>query len=157
MEFLKQSDHFFARSSRERPEIFVIDDDEDLCEVMCWALEKEGFRIRTFSGGEVALGALATGAPPQLLIVDFHLGDMDGNEFLRRCCGEARKVPVILVSGSPHEVEGVVPEEAYTTIVEKPLDLERLLREVRRLSAPGWKRSSTGASTHSSHGPASAR
>lgn len=135
-------------------DIFVVDDDEDLCEVMTWAMKKEGLNVRAFSSGESALRALAV-QPPKVLIVDFHLGDMDGCEFLRRKSGLKNSSPVILVSGSPDEVRCAAPEGEYVTIVEKPLDLEGLLREVKALSGPYSPKASTGASTHSSHGPAS--
>lgn len=136
-------------------EIFVVDDDEDLCEVMTWSLKKEGFRVRAFHSGEAALRAL-TRSKPAVLIVDYHLGDMNGCEFLTKRRLICPDCPVILVSGSPDEVACSAPAGEYVTIVEKPLDLEGLLREVKALSAPCSAKSSNEASMHISHGPASA-
>ena len=141
-------------SSYSEEDIFVIDDDEDLCEVMTWAMKKEGFQVKAFSSGESALRALE-GRSPRALIVDYHLGDMDGCEFLKRKAELGNESPVILVSGSPDEVKCAAPEGEYVSIVEKPLDLEGLLREVKSLSGPYWQKSSNEASTRSSHGPAS--
>lgn len=138
-------------------EIIVVDDDEDLCEVMAWALTREGYAVRSFRNGESALSFLQSGQPaPDLLIVDFHLGDMDGSDFLKRLGTDADRCPLIFVSGSPDEVRDVLSAETYHAVVEKPLDLEGLLQEVKNLSAPYLQKSLTGASTHSSHGPASA-
>ncbi|MFL5784744.1 MAG: ATP-binding protein, partial [Bacteriovoracaceae bacterium] len=142
--------------SEETGDVFVIDDDEDLCEVMSWSMKKEGLSVRSFSSGSAALDALARSrAHPSCLIVDFHLGDMDGCEFLRRKKSLGDCTPVILVSGSPDEVKCVAPPGEFVSIVEKPLDLEGLLREVRNLSGPYSEKSASEASTHSSHGPSS--
>ncbi len=145
----------FKVSDSNPGEIFVVDDDEDLCEVMMWAIQREGFQARSFSSGTEALRALSA-SQPVLLIVDFHLGDMNGSEFLKERKTHAQACPVILISGSPDEVRSAAPEGEYVTIVEKPLDLEGLLREIRLLNVPCSPKSSTGASTPLSHGPASA-
>lgn len=136
-------------------DVFIIDDDEDLCEVMSWEMKKENLSVRSFHSGESALSALAHESP-KILVVDFHLGDMDACEFLRRKGKMNIHSPVILISGSPDEVKCAAAEVDYHTIVEKPLDLERLLREVKNLSGPYWPKSLNEASTHSSRGPASA-
>ena len=136
-------------------EVFVVDDDEDLCEVMTWALKREGIKVRSFGSGEDALKAISR-SRPSVLVVDYHLGDMDGCEFLKRRSFISRECPVILVSGSPDEVRTFAPEGEYVSIIEKPLDLEGLLREVKSLSGPYLQKSLNEASTHIFHGPASA-
>jgi CheY-like chemotaxis protein len=142
-------------TTSESGEIFLIDDDEDLCEVMSWAMKKEGLKVRSFHSGGEALKALKN-SRPSVMIVDYHLGDMDGCEFLEKRALISKECPVILVSGSPDEVRCSAPVEDYVTIVEKPLDLEGLLREIKNLNAPYLLKSSNEASMHISHGPASA-
>ena len=134
-------------------EIFIVDDDVDLCEVITWSLEAEGYRVRTFGSGETALRSLLEFRPP-LIILDFHLGDMDGQEFLKRKRELDCTSPVIIVSGSPDEVLGNAPRVDYASLVEKPLDLPRLLREIGKLNVPCSPKSSNEASTQPSHGPA---
>lgn len=136
-------------------EIFVVDDDADLCEVMTWSLKKEGFSVRSFESGEAALQALSR-SRPAVMVVDYHLGDMDGCEFLKRRRLICPDCPVILISGSPDEVATAAPAGEYVAIVEKPLDLEGLLREVKNLSEPCSPKSSNEASMRTFHGPASA-
>jgi DNA-binding NtrC family response regulator len=144
-----------AHSKTNAREIFIVDDDEDLCEVMSWAMKREGYQVRTFTSGKDALSAL-TDSHPALLIVDFHLGDMNGCEFLNERKKQNRDCPVILISGSPDEVKSAARVGEYVSIVEKPLDLEGLLREIKLLSVPCSPKSSIEASTPPSHGPASA-
>ncbi len=137
-------------------EIIVVDDDEDLCEVISWALTREGYAVRSFKNGEDALSFLQSGQPaPDLLIVDFHLGDMDGRDFLTRLGTDADRCPLIFVSGSPDEVSEAISGGKYHAVVEKPLDLEGLLHEVKILSVPYWQKSGNAASRQLSHGPAS--
>ncbi len=138
-------------------EIIVIDDDEDLCEVMVWALSGEGYAVRSFKNGEEALAFLQSGqTAPDLLIVDFHLGDMDGRDFLTRLGTDADRCPLIFVSGSPDEVTEAISGGKFHAVVEKPLDLEGLLQEVKNLSVPYLQKSSNEASRQLSRGPASA-
>ncbi len=144
-----------TKSQTSAGEIFVVDDDEDLCEVMMWAIQRQGYKVKTFISGADALKALAH-SRPALLIVDFHLGDMNGCEFLTERKKLTHECPVILISGSPDEVKCAAPEGEYVTIVEKPLDIEGLLREIRLLNVPCSQKSSNEASMPLSHGPASA-
>lgn len=123
-------------------EVFVVDDDEDLCEIMTCSIKLEGLRVRSFGNGEGALIALSL-TKPSVMVVDFFLGDMDGCEFLRRKDLISKECPVILVSGSPDEVKSLVPEGEYVSIIEKPLDLERLLQKIKAFSAPYSQKSLT--------------
>lgn len=144
----------FGSKKTRSDEIFVVDDDEDICEVLMWEIERKGFHVRSFGSGGEALNALAH-SNPSLLIVDFHLGDMNGCEFLQKRKALKNSSPVILISGSPEELRSLAPEGEFVSIVEKPLDLEGLLREIVLLSVPCSLKSSTGASKLPSHGPAS--
>ncbi|MES2527468.1 MAG: response regulator [Bdellovibrionota bacterium] len=136
-------------------EIFIVDDDVDLCEVIVWSLKKQGYSVRAFSSGKSALKTLQH-TKPALLIVDFHLGDMKGCEFLEKRWQMSHSCPVIVISGSPDVAKCAIPTDKYMSIVEKPLDLEGLLREIRKLNVPYLLKSSNEASMQLSHGPASA-
>lgn len=116
--------------------IYVIDDDDDLREVISWALSKEGYSVRGFRDPQEALSILRDiKKAPGLILVDQYMEDMKGGEFLKLkqdlTNPSSRECPAMIISGSPDEVESDVSEDLYDEILSKPLDLENLLGKVR--------------------------
>jgi signal transduction histidine kinase len=119
----------------QRKKIYIVDDDEDLREVISWALGKEGYAIRSFSSPKDALDSLQKGRNlPNLIVVDFHMDEMKGSEFVVRKSEihAVRSCPVVMISASPQEVEREVPHHLYKEIITKPIDLEGLVDNVRK-------------------------
>lgn len=130
---LKFSYHDSRKNERKR--IFIIDDDEDLREVMSWALGKEGHSIHAFHSATDALHYLALGRHrPDLIVVDFHMDEMKGSDFLLRKTeiSEIKDCPVLMISASPLEVEKEVRPELYREVITKPIDLTGLLNSIEK-------------------------
>ncbi|GEM_PF-1041572 len=116
--------------------VYIIDDDEDLREVISWALEKDGYRVFPYNNPQVALDDfLHTNYLPGLIILDFNMGKMNGNDFLNlkvKSDNESiRKCPVLMISAAPDEVAKSIPSDLYREILVKPIDLARLLQAVK--------------------------
>jgi CheY-like chemotaxis protein len=119
----------------QRKKIYIVDDDEDLREVISWALSKEGYSIHSFkSPGEALQSLLKERHIPDLIVVDFHMDEMKGSEFIFRKnhIRSAKNCPVVMISASPQEVEKEVPREFYEEIITKPIDLEGLVNNVKK-------------------------
>lgn len=131
----KVSSSYFELNQDKRKTIYIVDDDEDLREVICWALNKEGFSIKSFSSPKEALLSLARGPTiPHLIVVDFHMDEMKGSEFViqKSEIHALKDCPVLMISASPQEVQREVPNELYEEIITKPIDLEGLVDNVRK-------------------------
>jgi signal transduction histidine kinase len=125
----------FDRRKDSKKRIYIIDDDEDLREVISWALGKEGFAVHSFGSPLEALSMLKREHQmPHLIVVDYHMDEMKGSEFLlkKHEIHPARACPVVMISASPLEVEQSVPQELYKEVITKPIDLESLVTNVRR-------------------------
>jgi signal transduction histidine kinase/ActR/RegA family two-component response regulator len=123
-------------SQNNNTNIYVIDDDNELREVICWALEKEGYRVFSFNNAHSALQDLThTFYPPHLVILDYHMDKMDGNEFLlqkkRRDYDTFKDAPVVMVTAAPKDVEKKVDADLYDEVLVKPLDLNKLIETVK--------------------------
>jgi CheY-like chemotaxis protein len=103
-----------ARSGRRMPlsdltglSVLVVEDHEDSREALSLWLKHLGARVTSAEGGADALTFLATGPPPDVLIFDIHLPDMDGCELLLRLRATSafRDVPAIAVTGDPSQWE----------------------------------------------------
>lgn len=126
---------YYDAHKDKRKKVYIVDDDEDLREVISWALGQEGYSIHSFNSPKEALDCLIKGKHlPNLMVVDFHMDEMNGSEFLvkKYAIAAARNCPVVMISASPQEIEGVIKRELYSEVITKPIDLEALINNVKK-------------------------
>lgn len=113
--------------------IFVIEDIAEMAELMRLYLTSEGWDAVCFSSAEGALEALASGAMPQLVILDLNLPGMDGFGFLDRF-RKAHTAPVLIVSARSAD-EDIITGLGYGAdeFVTKPFSPRVLVARVRAL------------------------
>jgi CheY-like chemotaxis protein len=118
--------------------VLIIDDDQDVRSVMCFALESEGIPTIELESAKKALEYFDQGLPdpyPSLIIVDFVMAGMTGIDFikiLRTDFSETLgKIPIVLSTGccSFELVDEGLPEGVM--VLEKPLDLTHFLSVVK--------------------------
>lgn len=134
-DFNEKSFSYFDSQKDDRKKVYIIDDDEDLREVMSWALGKEGYSVHSFHSPSEALDCLMKGRHrPNLIVVDFHMDEMKGSEFVikKDQIFEAHDCPVVMISATPREVEMNLPPHLYRNVITKPIDLEGLVDNVKR-------------------------
>lgn len=123
--------------STEEPggDILVVDDDATS---RIWArvwLQKGGFSVREAATAQEALAAMAS-CPPDLILLDVMLPDMDGFELTRRVRSDPNlaTVPIVLLtvlSDPGSKVRGL--EAGAYEFLSKPLSSSELLARVRML------------------------
>jgi CheY-like chemotaxis protein len=118
-----------------RPRVLVIDDSEDALELYRELLGFHGFRVDLAASGREGL-AKASAAPPDVIVLDFSMPEMDGGEVLRRLATDdrTRTIPVVMVTAAAE----LVSEEARgacAALFEKPCQLDRLMRTLGPLVA----------------------
>lgn len=81
-------------------DILVVDDTPVNVVLLSRMLKGLGYRVRIATGGEAALGA-AGSRPPDLILLDITMPDLDGFEVCRRLKADEklREIPVIFLSG----------------------------------------------------------
>jgi signal transduction histidine kinase/ActR/RegA family two-component response regulator len=125
---------FYNDLTDHRKMIYVIDDDEDLREVISWALTKEGYSVHPFSSPKKALNALnRMNRLPSLIILDFHMDEINGDEFVseKQNIKNADQCPIIMMSASPKDIEDSISLGSIQQVITKPIDLEGLLNAVK--------------------------
>jgi two-component system response regulator ChvI len=83
--------------------IALVDDDRNILTSVAIALQAEGFVIRVYSDPVLALKAL-TDNPPDLVVLDIKMPQMDGMELLRRL-REFSSVPAIFLTSKDDELD----------------------------------------------------
>jgi adenylate cyclase len=91
----------------DTPRILICDDNEMGRELVKRMLIRRGYLVEEASNGEAAIEAVER-CPPNLVLLDLRLPDIDGSEVLRqlRCDFDANDLPIIMVSAE-HDGEVV--------------------------------------------------
>ena len=115
--------------------ILVVEDDRDIAELVERYLQKAGFSTEVLSSGRDALKALAE-RPPDLLILDLMLPQVDGLEICRVARGNSRTaaIPIIMLTARADESERIVGLEiGADDYIAKPFSPNELVARVRAL------------------------
>jgi len=113
-----------------QPHILVIDDEVQILRALRTILTAKQFKVSVASRGEEGL-ALAAAQPPDLIILDLSLPDMDGVEV----CAHLREwtqVPIIILSVRESERDKVIAlDKGADDYLTKPFGIEELLARIR--------------------------
>lgn len=122
--------------------VLVVDDDEDIREVISFALNEEGYRTMCAENGKVALDLLTALKPseyPDLIIVDNLMPEMDGVAFIHalkeRFPETLGRIPIAL-SSALGSLDPSLDKFKELQILYKPMDLDHMLSVVEQSSYP---------------------
>ena len=111
--------------------ILVVDDEQDICEILQYNLETEGYEVVTANSAEEALGL-----PLQefgLILLDVMMGEMSGFQMARRLKDNTAtaQIPIIFITaldGENHMVKGLnIGADDY---IVKPLSMKTVKARV---------------------------
>lgn len=110
------------------PMILIVDDHPDNVEVLKVRLEALGYRTVTASDGESAL-ELVSESPPDLILLDVMMPQMDGNEVARRIKGDKSLpfIPIIMQTAldtTQSKVDGL--DSGADDYITKPINYAEL-------------------------------
>lgn len=126
--------------------VLVVDDESGILRTLRINLKARGYDVEAVSCGRDALSTMAED-PPDLVILDLGLPDIDGVEVLRRIRAKSR-TPVIVLSArhqSDDKVEAL--DEGADDYVTKPFGTDELMARVRAALRRGPQESLTGTRT----------
>lgn len=108
--------------------ILVVDDTPANLQVLAGMLKERGYKVRPVPGGKLALQA-ARRDPPDLILLDINMPDMNGYEVCERLKADDRlkRIPVIFISALTEQLDKV---KAFATggvdYITKPFQMEEL-------------------------------
>ena len=122
--------------TRELPVVVVVDDDPAVCSSLKFALELEGFSVRTYGGGAALLSAadLDTCA---CFVIDQKMPGLSGLDTIAALRGRRVSAPAILVISDPSAGLSARAAAAKVVIVEKPFLGNALLDRIREACGLG--------------------
>ena len=118
-----------------RPTVVVVDDDLALRSSLKFALELEGFSVRTYADASALLddGLPAAGC----LVIDQKLPGMSGFELLRHLRVRQVSLPIILITTHPTRALLAQAAMAGVRVIEKPLLTNALTDGIREAMLGG--------------------
>ncbi|MEX2546888.1 MAG: response regulator transcription factor [Chloroflexota bacterium] len=122
-----------ATESERRGRVLVVDDEAPITELLSTALRYMGYEVTTARTGAAALES-ASRTPPDLVVLDVMLPDIDGFEVCRRLRADGDFVPVIFLTARDAEddrVTGFI--RGGDDYVTKPFSLEELTLRIAAL------------------------
>jgi len=117
--------------SQARPRLLVVEDDPNIVELLSASLRFAGFEVSAVTNGAEAVAA-ARQAPPDLVVLDVMLPDLDGFEVIRRMREGGTRTPVVFLTArdaTEDKIRGLtLGGDDYVT---KPFSLEELTARIR--------------------------
>jgi CheY-like chemotaxis protein len=118
--------------------ILIVDDDDDNRGLLSALLSEIGYSVVEAKNGSRALDLLVSERQiePCLIVLDLHMPEMSGREFLAVVCSYVRlsRIPVIVLTGSEQEAGEPIKHGAVQGCFRKPMEVEPLLEAVRRVA-----------------------
>jgi two-component system, OmpR family, response regulator RpaA len=113
--------------------VLIVDDEQEIVDlVKTFLLRQGGYDVATASDGISALLEVGR-AKPDLLILDIMIPGVDGIEVCRRIKADSNNRSIIIAVSGNAEHENDIIRAGADVFMVKPLDLERLQSEARRL------------------------
>ncbi len=115
--------------------ILIVDDEKGIRQSLTGVLEDEGYQVKAVAGGDACLEQLESD-PPQLVLLDVWLKDLDGLDVLERIRKRPLAPQVVMISG-----HGTIETAVKATklgafdFLEKPLSIEKTLLVVKNALA----------------------
>jgi len=114
----------------------IVEDDDQICYILRFILEREGFVVNIARDGRSAQELIASMPPPAIVTLDVMLPHADGYALLKiiRATAGWGEVPVILLTARSQEKDVVRGLEAGANdYMVKPFKADELRARIRRL------------------------
>jgi two-component system OmpR family response regulator len=117
----------------DKGQVLVVDDESNITELVAMALRYEGFDVAVADSGRSALEA-ARSSPPQLMVLDVMMPDLDGFEVARQLSLSGHRIPILFLTArdaTEDKVRGLtIGGDDYVT---KPFSLDELVARVHAI------------------------
>jgi DNA-binding response OmpR family regulator len=112
--------------------ILVVEDDAPIREALTYNLGREGYEVHAVGDGVAALKA-ARSAPPDLVVLDLMLPELDGFDVTRTLRKESN-VPILMLTARDDEIDRVLGLElGADDYLTKPFSMRELLARVKAM------------------------
>jgi DNA-binding response OmpR family regulator len=130
--------------------VLVVEDESSIASFVSLYLKNAGYAVKTAATGGDAL-AQASAGPPDLIVLDLMLPDIDGIEVCKRI-RQRSDVPILMLTARDEDVDKIIGLEVgaddYLTKPFNPRELVARVKSVLRRSTPERRRPETEVIVH---------
>jgi CheY-like chemotaxis protein len=120
------------RESRKRARLLVVDDEKSVALGLRALLSARGYEVDLAYTGEEALNRLAHGPRPDLVLLDYELPELDGEEVLDRVRADPALKDLVVLMATASSIE-LGRLGRVNGLLHKPYPREVLFKMIRRL------------------------
>jgi CheY-like chemotaxis protein len=122
------------REARKRQRILLVDDEQNVALGLAALLRARGYDVELARDGAEAMDRLAVDPMPDLVLLDYEMPQLDGEEVLRRLRTDSRteRLPVLLATASNIDLERL---NTVSGLLRKPYPRHVLFEMIARLLA----------------------
>lgn len=114
-------------------QVLLVEDNLPLANAIVRALRLAGFSVNHVDRGDMALTALRSG-PPDIMILDLGLPDIDGLDLLRSARRQQFAIPVLILTARDKTLDKVAGlDSGADDYLAKPFEMSELLARLRAL------------------------
>lgn len=121
-------------------QIFIVEDDTTLRNVLLEKLSKSGYAVEGAEDGEVALQKLRAGLRPDLMLLDILMPKKNGMEVMEEMSRDPvlKNIPIMIISnsGQPVEIERAKKLGARDFLIKAAFDPGEVLEKIQALLKP---------------------
>jgi phosphate regulon transcriptional regulator PhoB len=113
--------------------VLIVEDEPDIRDLLAWHLEREGYQVSRSRTGLEALRQIEA-APPDLVLLDLMLPELDGLEVCRRLRREraTASLPIVMLTAKGEELDRVLGLElGADDYIVKPFSPKEVVARVR--------------------------
>jgi DNA-binding response OmpR family regulator len=125
--------------------ILIIDDDKEMCEEISEILVDEGYKIRCANTG-LEGKKLYEKEKFDLILVDLKMPELTGYDIIKNVRQQQACPKIVVLTGRPLNKESFLDRESVSrneeqilsmadTVMNKPFDIEKLLKKIKELIA----------------------
>lgn len=112
--------------------ILLVDDETRSALALARLLRSEGFSVEVLNDGKSAVERLTCGQIPDLLVLDLHMPEIDGNTVAKLARQKSPALPIIMATGYPFLAQKIADGDE-PEIVIKPIDYPCFVGTINRL------------------------
>ena len=116
----------YDQRMRMKARVLVVDDNADVLEILKIKISSLGFEVSLASSAVEALGYLAQGLDPSLIVCDVQMPILSGVEFAQMLRHRRSLIPLFLMSGDITFDKDELDELRVQEFLPKPLNLHLL-------------------------------
>lgn len=128
--------------------IYVLEDDDNIRKLVCYALSKEGYHVNGFSVPSEFYAEYER-QKPDLILLDIMLPEEDGISILKKLCLADEDMQIIMMTAKDSEIDKVTGLDlGADDYISKPFGITELVSRVRAVLRRGGKKHSSKEKTY---------